>query len=484
MPNPSRDTDQTGSTGEVTRGTSIRPLARLLTEPLAVWIVGANGRVIYVSAACGRWLGIQPELLLGRDGVPRPDGSFAEFADAVVFSLRPHANATPVSSSEPLHAFVQDVHPPAATGQTVPRARTTLFVPIPEDDFTEANTRQAITFAFMAFAGVDLPPRSNFRNEDFSTLIAAVRKQLAAQPQLLTAPVMIGDSVWAVRLQRQVEAAAQTTTHVTLHCPRGGGGEMLARLIHIKRPAGQDNLLKVAGALMDAELFDAATGGLVNRMLDNSFESASMLISDLDQMPLDAQQRLALLLHNHGARLQVFATTMVLSKQLASVLLPELASQLGLIEITVPPLRDRIEDLPAMSAAMLHRRHVAGESSARQLGREALDRMVAYPWPGNYEELDAAIRGAARQCNGETIRVEHLPLAIRSFGQVESASVDSEQHAIKIVPLDRALADAERKYITAALRKAGGNRAAAARLLEISRGRLLRRIDQLEISDD
>lgn len=463
---------------DLSKATSIRPVARLLSEPLAVWVVAGNGRISYASAACGRWLNVSPDQLVGRAGTAKADGSFADPVDALVFSLRPPLvtgrGPLPIGASslaEISLAFVTSVRPSAVHSPQQPEARKTLFVPIPDDD----------AVAYLGIAGIGLRGEKGLADADFSLLIDAVRRQLAVEPRLLAAPVLIGESVWAIRLQKQIEAASLTTSHVTLHCPRGGGGEMLARQIHAKRPDARDDLIRVAGALMDAELFDAMTGGLVNQLLEDASTCAAVLILDLDQMPLDAQQRLALLLHNHGSRLRVFATTMVPSKELAGVLLSELAAQLGLIEISVPPLRERIEDLPAMAAALLHRRHAAGETSARQLGREALDRLVLYPWPENYEELDAAIRGAARQCNGETIRVEHLPLAMRSYGHVDSTTGESDQLAAKIIPLDQALADAERSYIKTALERAGGNRAAAARLLEISRGRLLRRIEQLGI---
>ena len=488
-----RVTDSVGSSAEVTRGSSIRPLARIFGEATAVWAFSGDGRLAFVSAGCARWLNASADDLVGRTGLPRADGSFAEPLDAVVFSLRPAL--PPQSSASDIAtraAFVSLVTPAAVTSQSQAEAtnasesRRTIFVPIADDSAT----------AYLAIAGTELHREPELASAQFRALMDALQQQLAAEPRLLFTPLMLGGSVWAERLKRQVRMAAQSTAHVTIRCPQGGGGESLAKLIHSQRTASEKRtasdkrivrtreLIKVAGSLMDAELFDATTGGLVNQLLDDPSATAQLLVLDIDEMPHEAQERLALLLHNHGERLRVFVTTRLAASELTVKLLTDLASQLGLIEIYMPALSERIEDLPMMAAAMLQRRHAASETTARQIGRETLDRMILYPWPGNYEELDAAIRNAARQCRGETIHVEHLPLAIKSFGGQESSPADVEARNVKIVPLDQALADAERRFIQAALEKAGGNRAAAARLLDVSRGRLLRRIEQLGIDAD
>lgn len=490
MPQEPRVTDASGTSGEVMRGSSIRPLSRLLGEASAVWAFGGDGRLSFLSAGCGRWLQAQPDELIGRSGVPLATGKFNDPIDAVIASLRPAlppASQTGSSSSSSFSkAFVAVVSPAAIPGQPLPEPRTTLFVPIPDDNST----------AYLAFANVELHQEPTLASADFRALLNAVQQQLAAEPRLLFSPLTIGGSVWAERLKRQVRMAAQTMSHVTIRCPQGGGGEWLAQLIHYQSQTNQSlvtkqqvhfgkrELIKVAGSLMDAELFDATTGGLVNQLLDDPTANACLLVLDLDQMPHEAQERLALLLHNHLDRVRVLSTTQLPASELAVKLLTDLASQLGMIEIYVPTLGERIEDLPMMATAMLQRRQSSGETSATQIARDALDRMILYPWPRNYEELDAAIRNAARQCRGETIHIEHLPLAIRSFGSTAAEGLVNEQKQTKIVPLDQALADAEKQFIELALERAGGNRAAAARLLEISRGRLLRRIEQLGIDDD
>ena len=96
-----------------------------------------------------------------------------------------------------------------------------------------------------------------------------------------------------------------------------------------------------------------------------------------------------------------------------------------------------------------------------------------YPWPNNFVELDQAIRHAVRRATGQSIGIEHLPLAIRSYRPGEKPALASGA----AVSLDDAVERYELRLINEALEAAGGNRAEASRRLGISRARLLRKID-------
>ena len=122
---------------------------------------------------------------------------------------------------------------------------------------------------------------------------------------------------------------------------------------------------------------------------------------------------------------------------------------------------------------MLDARHAAGEGTAERLTRAALDALVIYPWPNNFVELDQAIRHAVRRATGQSIGIEHLPLAIRSYRPGENPALAKST----AVSLDEAVERYELRLIHEALEAAGGNRAEASRRLGISRARLLRKID-------
>ena len=146
--------------------------------------------------------------------------------------------------------------------------------------------------------------------------------------------------------------------------------------------------------------------------------------------------------------------------------------------IRVESLASRTEDIPLIASALVDTRHVSNVGPAERLNRAALDRLTLYPWPTNFEELDAAIRHAMSTCAGPAIGPEHLPLAIRSYRPHEPvpAKESLDQN------LDQAMERFELRMIKSAIEAAGGNRSEAARRLGISRARLLRRLDEPESS--
>jgi DNA-binding NtrC family response regulator len=151
----------------------------------------------------------------------------------------------------------------------------------------------------------------------------------------------------------------------------------------------------------------------------------------------------------------------------------ELIEILSSLTIVSQPLSSRVKDIPLLATAMLDWRHAAGEGTAERLSRAALDALVVYPWPRNHDELDEAIRHAVRTATGNSIAVEHLPLAIRSYRPGQPLLSKGA-----MISLDDAVQRYELRLINEAIQAAGGNRAEAARQLGISRARLLRRIEE------
>lgn len=489
------DIETTSRESEPPRGTSVRPLAKLFAGSAPLWMFDHDGRIAYVSGECGRWLGVDPQHLLGREAraVDSGEAFTAEVVDRIATSLAPPAGL------ERGCLVAMTVHPPPpSVGLDPPIPRSVLFVPLGGDRPLGGDGRPAV----LAISDVHLPEAPSNETSGFRALLDEVARQMALSPARAPLIVTLGSTVAAQRLNHQIDAACACFAPVTLICPPGSPAEPIVRHIHdstpVPRPTGAVDgdapataklLLAVDGPLMDAELFDATTGNLLNQLIDEDAPAAALLVHHIDQMPGDAQSRLELLIHNHPHRLRLFATITGPTVEASQSLLPSLAALIGTFELRIPPLRERIEDIPQLAAALLERRRLNGETRANNIGRDALDRLVLYPWPGNFEELVAAIRHAARECRGETIRIEHLPLAIRSFGALQPAAMRQNEKPARAVALDQALERLEGELIRRALDQSGGNRAAAARQLGISRPRLLRRIDQLgvdrgEKSDD
>ena len=121
---------------------------------------------------------------------------------------------------------------------------------------------------------------------------------------------------------------------------------------------------------------------------------------------------------------------------------------------------------------MVDARHASGEGPAERISRAALDALVIYAWPRNHDELDESIRHAVRTATGSSIGVDQLPLAVRSFRPGQPTANRGG------VSLDVAVSRYEQHLIAEALAASGGNRAEAARQLDISRARLLRKLEE------
>jgi two-component system response regulator HydG len=148
----------------------------------------------------------------------------------------------------------------------------------------------------------------------------------------------------------------------------------------------------------------------------------------------------------------------------------DLFYRLNVVHIELPPLRARPEDIPPLVEHFLARFSRQYRVEPKRMAAETLERLRAYAWPGNVRELQNAIERAFALSVADTITLDDLPPALGAPRTAEALPADGEE-----VPT---LADTERRLVTAALRKSGGNKNEAARLLGIDRQRLYRKIDK------
>jgi DNA-binding NtrC family response regulator len=148
----------------------------------------------------------------------------------------------------------------------------------------------------------------------------------------------------------------------------------------------------------------------------------------------------------------------------------DLFYRLNVVHVTLPPLRDRRDDIPVLVEHLIQRFSQQYGVAPKRVTPEALERLNAHAWPGNVRELQNVIERAFALSISDTITVADLPGAVAA------------QPLADAVPPDGAamptLGDAERRLIAAALRKSGGNKNEAARMLGIDRQRLYRKIDK------
>ncbi len=290
---------------------------------------------------------------------------------------------------------------------------------------------------------------------------------------------------------RLIDRVAPTDSSVLLLGESGTGKELVARAIHDRSPrAGQAFVPIHCGALprevLESELFGhergAFTGAVATKPgLIELADGGTLFLDEIGEMEPDSQVKLLRVLETRaffrvGSTRQrtvdmrlVAATNRDLAEALkAGEFRQDLYYRINTITVTLPPLRERREDIAPLAAHFLEENAAYGR---RRLSAAALACLEGYDWPGNVRELQHAVQRAVILCEGEEIQPADLPADIQCGEPART-------------PASGSLEDMERQHIIATLRQVGGHRAKAAALLGIDPKTLYRKIQSYGISAD
>ena len=300
----------------------------------------------------------------------------------------------------------------------------------------------------------------------------------------------------ALKLARKVANAPRTT--VLLLGETGVGKELFARGIHYaggssEQPFVAVNCAAIPETLLESELFGHERGAFTDARKRKAglFELAgtgTLFLDEIHQMPLALQPKLLRVIESRRVRLLggsdeveikcrlIAAANPLLDQAVASGAFREdLFYRLNVFAITLPPLRERHEDITLIARQSLAE-SVNEHGRVKVLSPEAIEALHTHRWPGNVRELRNVIeRAAILSGEDRTIRPEHLLIQRRTAGGT-SDSVGE----IRFPRTGKTLAAVEREAIQIALRITHGNRSAAARMLGISRPRLARKLRDID----
>jgi transcriptional regulator with PAS, ATPase and Fis domain len=300
----------------------------------------------------------------------------------------------------------------------------------------------------------------------------------------------------ALRLARKVAEASRTT--VLLLGETGVGKELFARGIHYaggssEQPFVAVNCAAIPETLLESELFGHERGAFTDARKRKAglFELAgtgTLFLDEIHQMPLSLQPKLLRVIESRRVRLlggseeietkcrMIAAANPLLDQAVASGAFREdLFYRLNVFAISLPPLRERQEDITLIARQCLAE-SVNESGRVKVLAPEAQEALLTHRWPGNVRELRNVIERAAILSGDErTIRPEHL-LIQRRTSQTTPDSVGE----IRIPRTGKTLAAVELEAIQIALRLTNGNRSAASRMLGISRPRLARKLRDVD----
>lgn len=304
---------------------------------------------------------------------------------------------------------------------------------------------------------------------------------------------LLGDSGAAQLLRTQVAAFAEVDTPVLLEGERGTGREHLARLLHICSRRRQAAFIRIDAEFADteraAEKLRRAHGGsvLLKDLPHGTLRLRKLLMQWLDK-------NLALLTSGEeGMPLRVFATTDVELPRLieAGLVAPELLQKLGVLRLSVPPLRERSADIPRLCEHFLSELSIQSGAPIRTLAPRALDQVMRYSWPGNLAELRDVMRRAALRAREPAIQLadvemvlpplhQRVPIEELSLAETVRTKLRALLQRLEGYPItdlyEEVLAHVERPLLEEVLLRTAGNQIKAATMLGINRNTLRKKL--------
>jgi two-component system response regulator PilR (NtrC family) len=338
-----------------------------------------------------------------------------------------------------------------------------------------------------------------FKNEELSLLIskALEKRALAEENECLRIQLqprermegMVGSSAAMQRVYALVEKVAQGRTTALIVGASGVGKELVARAIHSKGPRASGPFVAIScGAipegLVESELFGHVRGAFTGANCDRAglFKAAgggTIFLDEVGELPLPAQVKLLRAIQerrikpvggNHDIEVDariIAATNRNLVEEVKEGRFREdLYYRLDVIQIYVPRLKERREDIAALAEHFIAVHSSESGRSGLNLSKEALSFLEAYDWPGNVRELENAMERAVTLCEGSVIGPDVLPSQIR--GQMTLGPESGIQLPPGGMDLQSYLDGTERRFLSLALEKAGGVKKEAAKLLGLT----------------
>lgn len=310
------------------------------------------------------------------------------------------------------------------------------------------------------------------------------KREAVAQPKGDARPSaqFVGRHPLIIEVYKTVGQVASRRTNVLIRGESGTGKELIARAIHeqsafASEPFVAVNCSAIPTSLLESELFGHVRGSFTGAVAARRGRFAlagrgAIFLDEIGDTSLEVQAKLLRVLQEHeyypvgaerpertDARV-IAATHRNLEHMLAAGEFREdVYYRLRVVELAVPPLRDRVSDLPLLVDHLIRVASANSPEGVPIVSQEALDTMSRYPWPGNVRELENCLRRALVLATSGVIRPEHL-------GLVPAIQTST--------PELKSLTQLEREHVSRVLAATGGHKARAAQILGVSRPRLNR----------
>lgn len=447
---------------------------------------------------------IKPMLLIVDDEKPTREGLRAALEDRYdVYLAEDTATAMQLLEKENFAVLLTDFRLPKEDGmKLITRAKSLTRPPVcilmtaygSEEVAVEAMKRGAddyIAKGRMQIDELEMRIARAIRNQTLEAENESLRQQLDKKFGLEN---VIGESKSMKEIFEVVQQVAPTRAAVLIQGESGTGKELIARALHQLSPRSRQPMVTVHCAalsptLLESELFGhekgAFTGAHERRI--GRFEQAqggTLFLDEVGEIDASVQIKLLRFLGERtfervgsnktltaDVRL-VAATNRNLGELVkAGSFREDLFFRLRVFEIWLPPLRERVGDIPLLAQAFLREFAEENEKKVNDFTADALEALMTYRWPGNVRELRTAIEHAVVLCKGEKIALRELPVSVRSKGAVPSGATPP-----LLAEDSLTVQEAEKQLIIRALKETNGNRTLAAKKIGISRRTLHRKL--------
>ncbi len=457
------------------RTASVRRLGQILAQSARpIFVLDADDRILYANSAWESLTGRTPEEMIGLECVPT--GPIVENA-----------------ADGDLRALGSSLAPPAEARRGQPASARSLildrqgreswrqieFWPLGGPSETSRTLLGLVLEAESPRLAPESP--SHQRRAELATLRAKARARSFRSS-------FLGDSPAHGRLLDQIEVASAVRTPAWIVAETGSGLRSVASQIHERGSHAASPFLLLDCVALAPDRLEVVLFGAREGSFDPSTATgATIVLKHADQLARDVQARLVGLLASRVSDPRPFRLLA------ASHDAPEAARALGKLRddlyfhltglvLRIPPLRERLSDLPVLAQNFLELADLPAGRRPIGFSEAAIDALRSYDWPGNLSELARVIEAAGRAAPGELIERDDLPMTIR--GEWAAAYPPPRpQGTTNTENLDAILELVERRLIEQALSLSRHNKSRAAERLGISRPRLYRRMKELNIED-
>lgn len=310
---------------------------------------------------------------------------------------------------------------------------------------------------------------------------------------------IIGSSKSMQKIKCVAAKAARSTSTVLLEGESGTGKELFARAIHNlsarrRGPFVEVNCAAIPETLLESELFGYAEGAFTGAKRGGKpgkFELAhrgTIFLDEIGDMPYPMQAKLLRVLQEFTVErvggvepIKVDVRVIAASNQDLKKLVQEgkfredLYYRLNVLTIKIPPLRERKDDIPELVDHILYRLNRKLGSRVRGVEPRVMEALQSYPWPGNVRELENVLESLVNLAEGEVITLREIPPDLRRSRP--------EKGGFQAGTFSRIMQETEKELIMNALKLAGGNKARAARALNIHRSVLYRKLEKYQLEE-